>query len=207
MASRSAAFTAPVPLRVAVGTYNINSGKYFRTPNYEGLTVADWLDCYKEQKTPALLDLDFASASSDANEEKRVDVYALGFEEIVDLDAKNIVLASSENARAWAEDLSKILDRGGEDRFTLLAYQQLVGVCLFLFVRPEHAARISEVAVDTVKTGLGGAAGNKGSVAIRFNYLSTSMAFVCSHFAAHQNNISDRNADFEEAAKKLRLVY
>ena len=44
-------------------------------------------------------------------EEKRIDVYALGFEEIVDLDAKNIVLASSENARAWAEDLSKILGR------------------------------------------------------------------------------------------------
>ena len=41
-------------------------------------------------------------------------------------------------------------------------------------------------------------------MAIRFNYLSTSLAFVCSHFAAHQNNISDRNADFEEAAKKLR---
>ena len=36
-------------------------------------------------------------------------MYALGFEEIVDLDAKNIVLASSENAKAWAEDLSKIL--------------------------------------------------------------------------------------------------
>ena len=32
-----------------------------RTPNYEGLTVADWLDCYKEKETPALLDLDFAS--------------------------------------------------------------------------------------------------------------------------------------------------
>ena len=30
VASRSAAFTAPVPLRVAVGTYNINSGKHFR---------------------------------------------------------------------------------------------------------------------------------------------------------------------------------
>ena len=27
---------------------------------------------------------------------------------------------------------------------------------------PEHAARIAEVSVDTVKTGLGGAAGNKG---------------------------------------------
>merc|ERR1719188_2151853 len=86
VSSRSAAFTSPVPLRVAVGTYNINSGKYFRTPNYEGLGVADWLECHKAREEPTLL----------------------GFEEIVDLDAKNIVLASSENARAWAEDLSRI---------------------------------------------------------------------------------------------------
>ena len=48
VAYRNAAFNAPVPLRVAVGTYNINNGKYFRMPNYEGLTVADWLDCYRE---------------------------------------------------------------------------------------------------------------------------------------------------------------
>ena len=121
--------------------------------------MADWLECHKAREEPTLLD--FGAPSAAAEEERRVDVYALGFEEIVDLDAKNIVLASSENARAWAEDLSRILDRGGGDRFTLLAYQQLVGVCLFVFVRPEHAGRITEVSVDTVKTGLGGAAGNK----------------------------------------------
>ena len=43
-------------------------------------------------------------------------------------------------------------------------------------------------------------------MAVRFNYLSTSLAFVCSHFAAHQNNISDRNADCEVAAKRLRFA-
>ena len=55
VASRSAAFPGPISLRVTVSTYNINSGKYFRTPNYEGLTVADWLDCYRENTTPVLL--------------------------------------------------------------------------------------------------------------------------------------------------------
>jgi len=41
----------------------------------------------------------------------------------------------------------------------MVTYVQLVGVCLYLFVRPEHAAFIRDVAVDSVKTGLGGATG------------------------------------------------
>ena len=51
-------------------------------------------------------------------------------------------------------------------------------------MRPEHAPHIRDVAVDLVKTGMGGATGNKGTVAIRFRFHSTSLCFVCSHFAA-----------------------
>ncbi len=118
-------------------------------------------------------------------EGKPIDIYAIGFEEMVDLDAKNIMnarfesksvseivewlnertLYSSENAKAWAQELTKILNR--DDKFTLLTYQQLVGVCLYVFVRPELAPHVRDVAVDSVKTGMGGATGNKGAVAIR----------------------------------------
>lgn len=108
---------------------------------------------------------------------------------------------SSENAKAWATELTKILNR--DEKFTLITYQQLVGVCLYVFVRPEFAPHIRDVAVDSVKTGLGGATGNKGAVSIRFRYHSTSLCFVCSHFAAGQSNISDRNADYCEAIKKI----
>ena len=108
---------------------------------------------------------------------------------------------SSENAKGWATELTKTLNR--DERFTLIAYQQLVGVCLYVFARPEHAQYIRDVAVDCVKTGMGGATGNKGTVAIRFRYHSTSLCFVCSHFAAGQNNISDRNNDFNEAVKRI----
>jgi hypothetical protein len=41
----------------------------------------------------------------------------------------------------------------------MITYVQLVGVCLYLFVRPEHTPYIRDVAVDSVKTGLGGATG------------------------------------------------
>ena len=63
--------------------------------------------------------------------------------------------------------------------------------------------QITDVSIDCVKTGMGGATGNKGPVAIRFRYLTTSLCFVCSHFAAGQHAITDRNNDFGEAVKKI----
>ena len=55
----------------------------------------------------------------------------------------------------------------------------------------------------SIKTGLGGAAGNKGAIAIRFLLHNTTMCFVCSHFAAGQNNVKERNSDFHEIAQKI----
>lgn len=60
-----------------------------------------------------------------------------------------------------------------------------------------------DVAVDAVKTGLGGATGNKGAVAIRMVLYNTSMCFVCAHFAAGQSQIFERNSDYNEISKKL----
>ena len=122
---------------------------------------------------------------------------------MVDLDAKNILNASAENAKGWATELTKILNR--DEKFVLLTYLQLVGVCLYVFVKPELAPHIKDVATDNVKTGMGGATGNKGAVAIRFRYHSTSLCFVCSHFAAGQKNISDRNNDYHEAVKSIEI--
>lgn len=68
-----------------------------------------------------------------------------------------------------------------------------------------------DVAVDTVKTGMGGATGNKGGVAIRMLFHTTSICFVCSHFAAGQSQVKERNDDYNEIARKLTfpmvLVY
>ena len=54
-----------------------------------------------------------------------------------------------------------------------------------------------------MKTGLGGAAGNKGGVAIRFNFHSTSMCFICGHFAAGQSQVKERNADYHEISRNI----
>lgn len=60
-----------------------------------------------------------------------------------------------------------------------------------------------DVATDSAKTGLGGATGNKGGVAIRFLVQSTSVCFVCAHLAAGQSQINDRNSDYAEITRKI----
>ncbi|KJH51039.1 endonuclease/exonuclease/phosphatase family protein [Dictyocaulus viviparus] len=52
---------------------------------------------------------------------------------------------------------------------------------------------------------MGGATGNKGSVAFRMVVHSTSFCFVCSHFAAGQNEVRDRNEDFSSALRKIKF--
>lgn len=130
-----------------------------------------------------------------------MDIFAIGFEEIVDLNASNIMAASSDNAKAWADELQKVLSKNTE--YVLVTYQQLVGVCLYLFIRPVHAPYLRDVAVDCVKTGLGGATGNKGAAAIRCVLYSTSFCFVCAHFAAGQSQVNERNADYAEITRKI----
>lgn len=183
--------------RVAVGTYNVNGGKHFRSIVFKD-SLADWLlDCHALARSKALVDVNNPSENVD----HPVDIYAIGFEEIVDLNASNIMAASTDNAKLWAEELQKTISRDND--YVLLTYQQLVGVCLYIYIRPEHAPHIRDVAIDCVKTGLGGATGNKGACAIRFVLHGTSMCFVCAHFAAGQSQVAERNADYAEITRKL----
>ncbi|XP_064208707.1 synaptojanin-1 isoform X5 [Anguilla rostrata] len=194
-------YTTPKQIRVCVGTWNVNGGKQFRSIAFRNQTLNDWLlDAPKIAGYPDFQD-------SKANP---VDIFAIGFEEMVELNAGNIVSASTTNQKLWAAELQKNISR--DHKYVLLASEQLVGVCLFVFIRPQHAPYIRDVAVDTVKTGMGGATGNKGGVAIRMLFHATSICFVCSHFAAGQSQVKERNDDYNEITRRLsfpmgRLLY
>lgn len=60
-----------------------------------------------------------------------------------------------------------------------------------------------DVAVHSVKTGLGGSAGNKGGVAIRLLLHATSICFICSHLAAGQSGVNDRNSDYHDITSRI----
>ncbi|XP_011567451.3 synaptojanin-1 [Plutella xylostella] len=191
MVRRQNEYTEPSNIRITIGTYNVNGGKHFRSVAYKDVSLADWLlDCPRS----SLVD------TEDAGDHPS-DIFAIGFEEIVDLNASNIMAASSDNAKAWSEELEKVLCRDAP--YTLLSSHQLVGVCLFVFARRDLIPHIRDVALDSVKTGLGGATGNKGAVAIRLVLHGTSLCFVCAHFAAGQAQVAERNADYAEITRKV----
>uniref|UniRef100_A0A4W3IWU6 Synaptojanin-1 n=1 Tax=Callorhinchus milii TaxID=7868 RepID=A0A4W3IWU6_CALMI len=185
-------YTVPKHIRICVGTWNVNGGKQFRSIAFKNQTLTDWL-----LDAPKLAGVqDFQD-----KKDKPVDIFAIGFEEMVELNAGNIVSASTTNQKVWAAELQKTISR--DLKYVLLASEQLVGVCLFIFIRPQHAPYIRDVAVDTVKTGMGGATGNKGAVAVRMLFHTTSLCFVCAHFAAGQSQVKERNEDYIEISRKL----
>ncbi|XP_072901181.1 synaptojanin-1 isoform X9 [Hemitrygon akajei] len=185
-------YTKPKRIRVSVGTWNVNGGKQFRSIAFKNQTLNDWLlDAPKKANAQEFQD----------RGGKPVDIFAIGFEEMVELNAGNIVSASTTNQKLWAAEIQKSISR--DCKYVLLASEQLVGVCLFIFIRPQHAAFIRDVAVDTVKTGMGGATGNKGAVAVHMLFYTTSLCFVCAHFAAGQSQVKERNEDYIEIARKL----
>ncbi|XP_075719853.1 synaptojanin-2 [Rhinoderma darwinii] len=194
MSERQFEFTNFKKTRVAVGTWNVNGGKQFRSNVLRTSELTDWLlDAPKLSGLPDFQD----------DESGPPDLFAVGFEEMVELNAGNIVSASSKNRKVWSEQIQKAISRS--HRYIMLTFGQLVGVCLFIFVRPYHMPFIRELAVDTVKTGMGGKTGNKGAVAVRFQFYSTSFCFICSHFTAGQSQVKERNEDYKEITQKLNF--
>uniref|UniRef100_A0A8C5KMJ8 Synaptojanin-2 n=1 Tax=Jaculus jaculus TaxID=51337 RepID=A0A8C5KMJ8_JACJA len=191
MTERQSEFTNFKRVRIAMGTWNVNGGKQFRSNLLGTAELADWL-----------LDAPQLSGAVDNQDDgSPADVFAVGFEEMVELSAGNIVNASTTNRKMWGEQLQKAISRS--HRYILLTSAQLVGVCLYIFVRPYHVPFIRDVAIDTVKTGMGGKAGNKGAVGIRFQFHSTSFCFICSHLTAGQSQVKERNEDYREITHKL----
>ncbi|XP_037376497.1 synaptojanin-2 isoform X2 [Talpa occidentalis] len=191
MLERQEEFTNLRQVRVATGTWNVNGGKQFRSNLLGTAELTDWL-----LDSPRL-----SGVVESPDDSSPADIFAVGFEEMVELSAGNIVNASTTNRKMWGEQLQKAISRS--HRYILLTSAQLVGVCLYIFVRPYHVPFIRDVAVDTVKTGMGGKAGNKGAVGIRFQLHSTSFCFICSHLTAGQSQVKERNEDYREITQKL----
>ncbi|EJW82606.1 endonuclease/Exonuclease/phosphatase [Wuchereria bancrofti] len=180
-----------VPLTIWVGTWNVNGGKNFSDIAFRSQTnLADWL-----------FPKNFPGLSGDNS--TAPDIYVIGLEEIIDLNASNILFFSTTNQRAWALGLREALSK--RNKYILLGCEQLVGVCIFVFIKPSLATAVRDLSVNSVKTGMGGATGNKGSVAMSLTIYSTTFCFVCSHFAAGQNEVRDRNEDYMNTLRKIKF--
>ncbi|CAK5100943.1 unnamed protein product [Meloidogyne enterolobii] len=194
---REKEFCVQVPLKIFCGTWNVNGGKNLNNVAFKGGNLLNsWIFPENLFNKDAL----------------NYDLIAIGFEEIVDLNTNNLVKASTTNQRIWRDGLKQTIEiwqknnfGQNAENFVVLCCEQLVGVCLILFARSSLLNSIKDLAIEEIKTGMGGTTGNKGSIAVRLTINSTGICFACSHFAAGQNEIAARNADFHSALKRLKF--
>ncbi|EDQ85859.1 uncharacterized protein MONBRDRAFT_28797 [Monosiga brevicollis MX1] len=126
-------------------------------------------------------------------------IYAIGFQEMVDLNASNMIKTAQTNRLEWANEICTIL---GDD-YALLTSVQLVGICLFVLVRTDLVDVVRDVCTCTVKTGAGGKVGNKGAVAVRLRLYNTPICFICSHLTAGKSHVAERNQDYHDIYRRI----
>ena len=144
-----------------------------------------------------------------AEAEKPADIFAVGFQEIVDLNAVNVAMdgKSAQRAQAWQEKLATALNNNrGKERYVLVGEKHLVGILILVFAKEMHLRNVREVYGATVGVGLMGMAGNKGGASIRFKFYDSYLCFVCAHLAAHRENVEGRNSDFANIVAKTVFV-
>lgn len=105
-------------------------------------------------------------------------------------------------AQGWALDIGTAL---GSDAYVRIALRQLAGMLLLVFCKRDLAQSVGEVSTASVACGVMGVGGNKGAVAVCMSIFRRRAVFVCSHFAAHQERVEDRNADYAKIVKSLRF--
>ena len=144
------------------------------------------------------------------NQEYPPDVVAVGFQEMVDLNAVNVTVDSKSQARTqfWVERIRSTLNSPHYTRndpargYTLLSQRFLVGLLVCVYVRNPHKNRVKYVQSDSVGVGVMGMLGNKGGVSIRLQFYDSTICIICSHLAAHRENVSGRNSDFANIYQK-----
>ena len=177
-------FTERKNIDVFVGTWNVNGKKV------------------GEDLTPWLI----------PNRGKRPDVYVIGFQEMVELNAQSVLLNQAmpgieSKSKDWQNKIERVINKGipesSEDRFVPLKSGYLVGVMLCVFATKRLNRHISEIAIQYAGVGYGGFLGNKGGVAVRFRAFDSSYCYLCAHLAAHRDKVKERNNDFASLSRKI----
>jgi len=127
-------------------------------------------------------------------------LYVIGTEECERSIAQSAVNPSKKE---WEGYLIKFL--GG--RYVPLRSHTLQATHIMVFAHQGIAHLCHNMSSTCVACGIGNTLGNKGGVSIRLEIGRTSILFVNSHLAAHQNAVAQRNQDVYTISKGILLNY
>ena len=133
------------------------------------------------------------------------DIFIVGFQEVIELNASNILKNDSSIGDYWTNEVERTIKNNTNDNYILLRSEFMSSILLLLFVKSNHVSKVTEVEGKSKKTGLGGITANKGTVAIRFKFCSTSFCFVNSHLTSGLQYTDERNNDFINSFNGIRF--
>ncbi|XP_062199314.1 type IV inositol polyphosphate 5-phosphatase 9-like isoform X2 [Phragmites australis] len=158
------------------------------------------------------------------------DIYVLGFQEIVPLNARNVLgPRNSCISTKWNSLIGEALNKrkrkvGAElhqattntsamessaqvEGFRCIRSKQMVGIFTSVWVRSNLRPFIHHLDVSCIGSGIMGCLGNKGSVSIRFVLHETSLCFVCCHLASggKEGDVLLRNSDVADILARTRF--
>lgn len=193
---RSSEYTDIKYINIWCGTYNVNAKK----PPTSIHDIIQWIGARTR----------YDNHTATSNEYSKLyrpsDIYVFGFQEIVDLDAKNFIIDHSA-CKPWQNIIQQALDCiSKSNQYTLISTVHLVGLALFIYVRSKLQPWITDIRSTTVGVGLMGVGGNKGAVITRFDIYNSGICFVNTHLAAHQKNVKARNSDYHSICKRAALL-
>ena len=127
------------------------------------------------------------------------DIYIIGLQEIVELNASNMIKDDKQIISLWRGGITKCLGSSYHHIDSI----RLMGILLFIFTKNELQSEISDIRKNSIGAGIFGVAGNKGAVGITFNIFNTSMCIICCHFASGKENCKKRNENYHKIMQKL----
>lgn len=195
-------FKAYSNLKIFIGTWNVAASSPDSLTN-----LNEWLHSFVETidqsvKHDSLNSLDSNTNNTNSNPP---DIYIVGFQEIVDLNANSMFIsANTDIAKKWKKLVKSTVS--GLDKYSLLKTMDLVGLYLIILVKDSIKENIKHLDFNITKTGMLGTVGNKGSLIAKFNYEDTSLAFVCSHLTHGITGNKNRINELHEILNKSFMV-
>lgn len=181
--ANSELFTSKSDIFLYIGTFNVSA----HDPSLRVTDLTTWLFPVENSHLPL------------------PDVYAIGLQEIVELNAGSILGGDNNKASKWARLISEQLNTQNE-QYVLLRTESIVSMTLLLFVKKSQLKHVTQVSGSSKKTGMGGITANKGGCAVRFNFGSTSFAMVTSHLAAGTQAVIERFNDYQTIMQGLTFT-
>nr|XP_039251513.1 phosphatidylinositol 3,4,5-trisphosphate 5-phosphatase 2-like [Styela clava] len=121
------------------------------------------------------------------------DIYAIGTQE------------TGLPEKEWLHKVTETISEITGKKLHIVAMDALWHIKIILLVKEEHKNRISHVQTSSVKTGIANTLGNKGAVAVSFQFGGTSLCFINAHLTSGNEKCTRRNQNYHDIMRSLNL--